>query len=560
MLNLTEYQKRIAGRVEYLPWTDLVAPGVVLNKDGSYQRSFVYCGPDLESSTEAELVALTARFNTILKRFYSGWAMFFEAQRIPAHGYPAGQERRAQFGEQGAHFESRYLLTFVYLPPPEIADRTERICFELDGPSAEPDCARAHLDAFLTETDRAAEQMGVFLPELAPLDDVETLIYLHDTISTKQHVVAPPEVPIERDAFLGDTSLAGGRTLLLGEERLRALTMPGRPNTTTPGLHDKPNDLGLSYRWVTIDKVAANKQLGQLRQQKRKSDDAISREVKFHRETALVDTDADHKAIDADAALQELDADDVAFGHVTTSLVVSDRNQQAEDEKLLELERLLKGRGFTTIRETLGATEASLGSSPGNRYCQPIVHTLNHANVMPALWAGPSHNAYLNAPGLMLIKTNGTTPFMYPTPGLRYPAQVCEWLRTAVCSQRSHLPGMFRPSWPDVLAGASRPGRARNRISPPAGRSDRTSGHRTRAPTSAGYGFALGKNRLLGEVRPDAPAIDAPRSRSSVNDRISALKLHLAAPAQLLPVPSQVPVAKMAAHRLSRESGDTGSR
>ena len=102
--------------------------GVVLNKDGSYQRSFACRGPDLESSTKAELVAFTARFNTALKRFGSGWAMFFEARRLPAHGYPIGrfadpaswlvdQERRAQFEEQGALFESRYVLTFVYMPP-----------------------------------------------------------------------------------------------------------------------------------------------------------------------------------------------------------------------------------------------------------------------------------------------------------------------------------------------------------------------------------------------------------------------------------------------------------
>jgi len=28
-------------------------------------------------------------------------------------------ERRAQFEEEGAHYESNYFLTFLYLPPPE---------------------------------------------------------------------------------------------------------------------------------------------------------------------------------------------------------------------------------------------------------------------------------------------------------------------------------------------------------------------------------------------------------------------------------------------------------
>jgi type IV secretion system protein TrbE len=41
--------------------------------------------------TEAELVAVSARMNNALKRFGDGWALFFEAQRIAAHGYPPGR-------------------------------------------------------------------------------------------------------------------------------------------------------------------------------------------------------------------------------------------------------------------------------------------------------------------------------------------------------------------------------------------------------------------------------------------------------------------------------------
>ena len=88
--------------------------------------------------------------------------------------------------------------------------------------------------------------MGAFLPELVPLDDMQTLTYLHGTISTKQHVVRPPEMPTEIDAFLCDTSLAGGVAPRLGDKYLRVLTVLGFPNTTTPGLLDELNDLGFS--------------------------------------------------------------------------------------------------------------------------------------------------------------------------------------------------------------------------------------------------------------------------------------------------------------------------
>jgi len=88
MLNLAEYRSRADRLADHLPWAALVADGVVLNKDGSFQRTFAYRGPDLESATEAELVATAARVNNVFRRFGSGWALFFEAERVEALGYP----------------------------------------------------------------------------------------------------------------------------------------------------------------------------------------------------------------------------------------------------------------------------------------------------------------------------------------------------------------------------------------------------------------------------------------------------------------------------------------
>src|ERR1700679_3848165 len=119
MFNLAEYRHRAQSLGDFLPWAALVGEGVILNKDGSFQRSARFRGPDLDSSTPAELVAITGRLNNALRRLGSGWAIFIEAQREPAHRYPASAfpdaasglvdaERRAQFEQHGAHFESRY--------------------------------------------------------------------------------------------------------------------------------------------------------------------------------------------------------------------------------------------------------------------------------------------------------------------------------------------------------------------------------------------------------------------------------------------------------------------
>src|SRR3546814_9858617 len=85
-------------------------------------------GPDLDSATQGELIATSARLNNALRRLGSGWALFIEAERRPAADYPhsdfpeplswlVDEERRAAFEESGHHFESGYHLTLAYLPP-----------------------------------------------------------------------------------------------------------------------------------------------------------------------------------------------------------------------------------------------------------------------------------------------------------------------------------------------------------------------------------------------------------------------------------------------------------
>src|SRR3979411_2315031 len=88
MLHLAEYAQRPSLLADWLPWAGLVAPGVVLNKDGSFQRTARFRGPDLDSATESELGATTARLNNALRRFDTGWALFVEAERGAASASP----------------------------------------------------------------------------------------------------------------------------------------------------------------------------------------------------------------------------------------------------------------------------------------------------------------------------------------------------------------------------------------------------------------------------------------------------------------------------------------
>jgi type IV secretion system protein VirB4 len=436
MLNLTEYQRRPAQLADWLPWAGLVAPGVVLNKDGSFQRTLRFRGPDLDSATQGELVATSARLNNALRRLGSGWALFIEAERLATANYPdsrfpdplswlVDEERRAAFEAQGSHFESAYHLTLLYLPPEESRSRAAGLLYEHKAQRGVD--WRERLAAFIAESDRFYDLLDGVMPELAWLDDSQTLTYLHTTVSTHRQRVAVPEVPFHLDALLADSPLSTGLAPRLGEQHLRVLSVRGFPTSTWPGLLDDLNRLGIAYRWSTrficLHKDEAEKELVRLRRQwfaKRKGVLALLRESIFQQESPLLDSDAANKASDADAALQELGADQVAFGYVTATVTVSDRDALIAEEKLRLVERVIQGRGLVTIAESLNAVEAWLSSIPGNAYAnvrQPLISTLNLAHLLPvsAVWAGPARNEHLDGPPLVVSRTDGATPFRLVT-------------------------------------------------------------------------------------------------------------------------------------------------
>ncbi|WP_314717817.1 conjugal transfer protein TrbE, partial [Sphingobium yanoikuyae] len=437
MLSLREYRNRSERLADHLPWAALIAPGIVLNKDGSFLRILAFRGPDLESATEAELVSACARANNALKRLGSGWALFFDAERRESHAYPqcafpdaaswlVEAERRAAFQAEGTHFESRYHLGLTWLPPGDAQDSAGRSLVERPDADSGRDW-RGALAQFITETDRVLDLLSGFMADVRPLDDDATLTFLHGTVSDRRHPVSTPATPMYLDGVLADTPLVGGLEPRLGDLHVRTLTILGFPSLSRPGILDALNHQDFGYRWVTrfiaLDKTLSTKTLTSLRRQwfnKRKSITALLREVLYNSPAQLLDSDADNKVVDADEALQALGGDHVAFGYLTATITVTDTQRGAVEEKVRRVERIVNGLGFTCVREGANAVEAWLSSLPGQVYAnvrQPLVHTLNLAHLMPlsAVWAGPEENRHLAGPPLLIAKTAGSTPFRLST-------------------------------------------------------------------------------------------------------------------------------------------------
>ena len=433
MLNLSEFRRRPRLLADYIPWACLVGPGLVLNKDGSVQRTLRYRGPDLESAGPEELVAFHARINNILRRFGSGWAIYLEAARRASPAYPPAEfadpaawlvdeERRAAFETGGRHHETHCYLTFAWMPPADRSRRAEGLL--INDPA---DAPRAfwtdHEVYFRRQTGQAFDLLEGLMPEAAWLGDSETLTYLHAAISVKRHPVAVPHVPAELDAVLYDSPLAGGLAPRLGGKALRTISVNGFPGTTEPGLLAELDGLGFAYRWVTrflpLSTPEAERELKRLRRElfaRRKSVFMMFREMLENEPSLLVNTDAENKAADADAALQVLGAGLVSFGYLTTAVTLFHEDEAAADAQAREIERVFNARGFTTILEDVNAVDAWLGTVPGLPYAnvrKSLVSSLNLGHMAPlaSVWAGPADNPHLGGPPLIMARSSSGTPF-----------------------------------------------------------------------------------------------------------------------------------------------------
>lgn len=429
---LDEFRRRPAQLADHLPWAALVAPGVVLNKDGAFTCGLAFRGPDLDSATEPELMAARARLNNALRRLGSGWCLHVEARRRRADPYPSSEipiaaaalveaERRQRFETAEPAFETDFRAALTWLPPADEARRAARWLF--DGAAEAGRDWRAALEAFRREADALTDLLADALPEARALDDAALLDWLHACVSPRPHRIAPAETPAFLDAALADAALTAGIAPRLGDAWLKVVSLRALPTATRPGLLDALGSLPFAYRWTTrwigLDKADAEREILKLRKRwfaKRKGLGVLLREAITKEAVPLLDTDAAAKTDECDGALEALGGESCAFGYLTATVSLLDPDPQAAAEKARAVVAALNAQGLVARLEDLNAAEAWLGSLPGEPYAdvrRPLVSSLNLADLLPvsAVWAGPSRDAELDGPPLAVARTTGAAPF-----------------------------------------------------------------------------------------------------------------------------------------------------
>lgn len=445
-----EHRKEPAGLADLLGWGFLVADGVVLQKDGSFLAGWRYRGPDLTSSTAAELDVLSQHVSDALRPYGDNWMFHVDAVRRPSASYaPEGafpdpvtrlidEERRRAYTGGRTYYETDYVLVATYLPPPELYSRLGSL-FVRDGSGASLDGSDwAHA---LANYGAALHDLEGRLSARLRLDRLSSdalCRHLHACLTGLHHPVRAPEHGAYLNYVLADRPLVGGFRPRIGDRHVRAVAVQGYPHETHAGLLDFLGGLGYPFRWSNriipmsyqvAAKEIRRQQLGWF--QKRKGAAALVKDMagagkgeksaaKQRDDELFMDGDAQRMAEDAKEAMAANASGEVRFCYYTSTLLVMEPDAERADFVAGELVKGLNDRGFTARVEDVNALEAYLGSLPGHGHPnlrRPVLSSANIADLLPttSIWPGleenPSHYFPAGSPALVWAATAGTTPF-----------------------------------------------------------------------------------------------------------------------------------------------------
>ena len=439
MLNLQEFRSIVKGLPDLLPYAALVAPGVVLNKDGSFLGGWEYRGPDVASSTPEELAWLSERMNTALLQLGSGWMIHVDSiRKTEAEYMPDGafsdpvsrlvDERRRRF------FAGRHCLqTVTYLVaayrPNFTQDKLARMASgELDDHRAVEKALatfQANMDALEDALSAALHVQRLEEYDLPDGRFSALLSHLHFDATGIVQPLRLPMTPMYLDALIGGEELVGGMMPKIGNQWIGALCLDGFPQESWPAMFSMLDSLPYPYRFSTrfifLDQSAALKELDTYR---RTWSQKVFRfiDTLFNNAGARPNREAARMVEDAEQAIAEVQSQDVGAGYLTSSIILLDEDQEELLERCREVKKVIQNLGFGCRMETINALETWLGSLPGNGYAnvrRPMVNTRNLADMLPltAAWGGLEQNPNglfpPNSPAMSRVLTDGSTPFWF---------------------------------------------------------------------------------------------------------------------------------------------------
>lgn len=432
---------------DLLPYAGLVDNGILLLKDGSLMAGWYFAGPDSESSTNLERNEVARQINSIFARLGSGWMIQVEALRIPSTAYPAKEdchfpdtvthaidrERRDHFERERGHYESEHALILTYRPPERRRAGLVRYLYS-DDESRGADYADTVLDSFRTSI-REIEQylanvLSIRRMVTREVEDErgfrqirydELFQFVRFCITGENHPVRLPDVPMYLD-WLATAEYQHGLSPMVDGRYLAVVAIDGFPAESWPGILGTLDLMPLTYRWssrfIFLDEQDARQKLERTRKKWQQKVRPFFDQL-FQTQSRSLDQDAMAMVAETEDAIAQASSQLVAYGYYTPVITLFDDDYVRLQEKGEAIRRLIQAEGFGARIETLNATEAYLGSLPGNWYAnvrEPLINTRNLADLVPlnSVWSGsaaaPCPFYEPGSPPLMQV-ASGSTPF-----------------------------------------------------------------------------------------------------------------------------------------------------
>ncbi len=444
-MQITQHRTRARGLADLLLPFALIEDGILLQQDGSLLVAWSFRGPDMHSATHAEMHALAARLNAVL-RLGSGWMIHTDLIRTRAPGYPIegefphtvtqiiDDERRQQFMNEGSHYESEHYLTLTYLPPIESEERLKGWMFE-GRTNTGSGVAHLVLERFRSKIDLFENVFASLfrverLRRLNVVDDCgfqqshdQLLRYFRRCITAGDYPFAVPEIPAYLNDFLAADDFSAGVEPRIGRKHIRVIALDAFPRTSFPGILGDIDSLAMEYRWSTRAILLDPEEAGAILDKNRRKWRSRIRGFKdqiLRSQNGAVNLYAQMMAEDAEQAMGVAASGDVQFAQYTSNIICLDEDLDRLAENVRTVMKRIQNLGFSCRLESVNAVEAWRGSLPGDGYRnvrRVLLHTLNLADLLPitSVWAGerenPSRLMPKNSPPLLFGATTGATPF-----------------------------------------------------------------------------------------------------------------------------------------------------
>jgi len=416
---------------ELLPWFGMITPGLVLDQDGSVLAAFAYEGEDVEGKEDHIIDQRIDLLQTALRTLNDRCTLWSVQERRYAQGYlkndfssPVArlidkEWERACNERRNARLLQRLYITYNFPNKSEAFFEALRAELQENDGRVFPAFSglmkrrlsekgaiarvRGQLAEMCHEFEKVLASFGGIVERsmgFRRIEDEDFLgeLYARANLASPRGPVKPPPHLSYLHTTLAADTMERQHDLIKfkGPSDTRfvaALSTTGTPPEAQSEHMDQLMALDCEYVLVQcfrfLDRLPAEKAIQDAEMFYRSEVKSVVTRVAerlFNMESEKVNTGNLHLADDAQEALVELTAGDVAYGYYNMTVLALGDTQRAAEGAVDLISSSLRANGFTVVRERHGLMSALLTTMPGNANAAMrwrLASTANLADLAP---------------------------------------------------------------------------------------------------------------------------------------------------------------------------------